>query len=87
MLMMKKREESDIDTVELRQKLEELTLVQASIKQKDNCINTLTNKVQELTEAIEKEQLMNENNRDLMNEMQREVRDARIERKKAVSIP
>ena len=86
MRMIKKREESDIDTVELRQKLEELTLVQASIKEKDNCINTLTNKVQELTEAIEKEQLMNENNRDLMNEMQREVRDARIERKKALSM-
>ena len=84
--MMKKMEESDVDTVELKQKLDELTFVQTAVKEKDDHITSLSEKVQELTESIEKERVMNDKNRNLMDEMQREVREARIERKMARSM-
>ncbi|KAL5253010.1 hypothetical protein ACHWQZ_G015689 [Mnemiopsis leidyi] len=85
-VMMKKMEESDVDTVELRQQLEELAAVEAVVKEKDECIAILNDQVKQLTETIEKEQVMNNKNRDLMDEMQREVREARIERKMARSM-
>ena len=72
--VMKKMEESDIDTKDLKNKLKELSNLEVLVKEKDNIIIASQNEVEELKGLLEEEKLMNNNNRKAMDEMQAEVR-------------
>ena len=84
-LAMKKIEESDIDTKDLKEKLMELENLEVMIKEKDNIIIQLQNDLAELKDFLEREKLMNQRNREAMDSMQAEARAFKLEKQQIMA--